>query len=280
MPYVKVGTENSADIKIHYDDRGTGKPIVLIHGYPLNGNSWERQERALLEAGYRCISYDRRGFGQSSQPTVGYDYDTFAADLKALMEQLELDQDVVLAGFSMGTGEVTRYLGTYGSDGVAKAALLGVIPPFLLKTDENEKGVPGEVFDGIKEGIVADRYAFFEEFLQNFNNVDDLGPEKIGEAALRSQFQVAAGSSPYATYACVDTWLTDFRADLPKIDVPTLVVHGTADRILPFESTAARLRDEKLIADLEVVEVENGPHNVGWTHPDEVNKALLEFLGK
>jgi non-heme chloroperoxidase len=280
MPYVKVGTENSADVKIHYEDHGAGKPIVLIHGYPLNGNSWERQERALLAAGYRCISYDRRGFGQSSQPTTGYDYDTFAADLKALLEQLELDQDVVLAGFSMGTGEVTRYLGTYGSDGVAKAALFGVIPPFLLKTDDNEKGVPQEVFDDIKGGIVADRYAFFDEFLQNFNNVDELGPEKIGVAALRSQFQVAAGSSPYASYACVDTWLTDFRADLPKIDVPTLVVHGTADRILPFEATAARLRDEGLIADLEVVEVENGPHNVGWTHPDEVNKALLDFLGK
>jgi non-heme chloroperoxidase len=280
MPYVKVGTENSADIKIHYEDHGAGAPIVLIHGYPLNGNSWERQERALLDAGYRCISYDRRGFGQSSQPTAGYDYDTFAADLKTLLEHLELDQDVVLAGFSMGTGEVTRYLGTYGSDGVAKAALFGVIPPFLLKADDNEKGVPGEVFDEIKAGIVADRYAFFDEFLQNFNNVDDLGPEKIGDAALRAQFQAAVDASPYASYACVDTWLTDFRADLPKIDVPTLVVHGTADRILPFESTAARLRDENLIADLEVVEVENGPHNIGWTHPDEVNKALLDFLGK
>ncbi len=280
MPYVKVGTENSADIKIHYEDHGAGKPIVLIHGYPLNGNSWERQERALLDAGYRAISYDRRGFGQSSQPTSGYDYDTFAADLKTLLEQLELDQDVVLAGFSMGTGEVTRYLGTFGSDGVAKAALFGVIPPFLLKTDDNEKGVPQEVFDEIKDGIGADRYAFFDEFLQNFNNVDDLDPEKIGDAALRSQFQAAVESSPYASYACVDTWLTDFRADLPKIDVPTLVVHGTADRILPFEATAARLRDENLIADLEVVEVENGPHNIGWTHPDEVNKALLDFLAK
>jgi non-heme chloroperoxidase len=280
MPYVKVGTENSADVEIHYRDHGAGAPIVLIHGFPLNGNSWERQERALLDAGYRCISYDRRGFGLSSQPTAGYDYDTFAADLKALLEHLELDQDVVLIGFSMGTGEVTRYIGNYGSDGVAKAALFGVIPPFLLQTAGNEKGVPQTVFDEIKAGIVADRYAFFDEFLQNFNNVDDLGPEKIGEGALRSQFQAAAGSGPYATYACVDTWLTDFRDDLPKIDVPTLVVHGTADRILPFESTAARLRDENLIADLTVVEVENGPHNIGWTHPDEVNSALLDFLGK
>jgi non-heme chloroperoxidase len=251
---------------------------VLIHGSPLDGNSWERQERALLANGYRCISYDRRGFGQSSQPTTGYDYDTFAADLKALLDHLALDQEVVLAGFSMGTGEVTRYLGTYGSGGVSKAALFGVIPPFLLKTDDNPKGVPAEVFDGIKQTVLADRYAWFDSFFANFYNTDVLAPDRIGDAALRASFQVAAGSSPYASYACVDTWLTDFRGDLPKIDVPTLVVHGTADRILPFEATAARLRDEKLIADLTVVSVEDGPHNIGWTHPDETNTALLDFL--
>ena len=278
MPYVKVGTENSADIEIHYNDHGTGKPIVLIHGYPLNGNSWERQERVLLENGYRCISYDRRGFGQSSQPTTGYDYDTFTADLKALLDHLALDEDVVLAGFSMGTGEVTRYFGTHGSAGVSKAALLGVIPPFLLQTDDNPKGVPGDVFDGIKQTVLADRYAWFDAFLADFYNTDVLAPERIGDAALRASFQVAAGASPYASYACVDSWLTDFRADLPKIDVPTLVVHGTADRILPFEATAARLRDEQLIADLTVVEVADGPHNIGWTHSDEVNEALLAFL--
>lgn len=278
MPFVKVGVENTADIEIHYQDHGSGRPIVLIHGYPLNGNSWERQERALLAAGFRCISYDRRGFGASSQPTVGYDYDTFAADLKALLDHLALGQDVVLVGFSMGTGEVTRYLGRYGSAGVSKAALFGVIPPFLLRTNDNPKGVPGDVFEGIKKAIVADRYAYFDQFFANFYNTDVLAPERIGDAALRASFQVAAGASPYATYACVDTWLTDFRADLPKVDVPTLVVHGTADRILPFEATAARLRDEKLIADLTVVEVPDGPHNVGWTHPDQVNTALLEFL--
>jgi len=280
MPFVTVGSENSADIEIHYRDHGSGTPIVLIHGYPLDGNSWERQERALLAAGHRCISYDRRGFGRSSQPTAGYDYDTFAADLKAVLDHLALDEDVVLAGFSMGTGEVTRYLGTYGSAGVSKAVLLGVIPPFLLQTDDNPKGVPGSVFDGIKEAIVADRYAYFDDFFANFYNTDVLAPKRIGEAAVRASFQVAAGSSPYATYACVDTWLTDFRADLPKIDVPTLVLHGTADRILPFESTAARLRDEALIADLTVVPVQDGPHNIGWTFPDEVNGALLDFLGR
>jgi non-heme chloroperoxidase len=278
MPYVKVGTENSADIEIHYRDHGAGKPIVLIHGYPLDGNSWERQERVLLAEGYRCVSYDRRGFGRSSQPTTGYDYDTFAADLKAVLDHLALDQDVALAGFSMGTGEVTRYLGRYGSGGVSKAVMFGAIPPFLLQTDDNPKGVPANVFEGIQQAIVADRYAYFDDFFANFYNTDVLAPERIGDAALRASFQVAAGASPYATYACVATWLTDFRADLPKIDVPTLVVHGTADRILPFDSTAARLRDEKLIADLTVVEVPNGPHNIGWTFPDEVNSALLEFL--
>jgi non-heme chloroperoxidase len=277
MPFVTVGDENGSDIRIHFNDHGFGQPIVLIHGYPLDGNSWERQERVLLEAGYRCISYDRRGFGLSSQPTTGYDYDTFAADLNALLDHLGLD-DVVLAGFSMGTGEVTRYLGTYGSGRVRKAALFGVIPPFLLKTDDNPQGVPGEVFEGIKAAIVADRYAYFDDFFANFYNTDVFAPERIGDAALRASFQVAAGAGPYATYACVDAWLTDFRGDLPKIDVPTLVVHGTADRILPFEATAARLRDEGLIADLTVVEVPDGPHNIGWTHPEEVNAAFLDFL--
>ncbi|MGH1565186.1 alpha/beta fold hydrolase [Mumia sp. DW29H23] len=280
MGKVIVGRENSTDIEIHYEDHGTGRPVVLIHGYPLSGSSWERQERALLAAGYRCITYDRRGFGASSQPTTGYDYDTFAADLKAVLDHLALEEDVALVGFSMGTGEVTRYLGTYGSEGVDRAVLLGAIPPFLLQTDDNPKGVPGSVFEDIKDAVVADRYAYFDDFFANFFNTDVLAPERIGDAALRAAFQVAAGSSSYASYACVDTWLTDFRADLPKIDVPMLVVHGGADRILPFESTAGRLRDEGLIADLRVVEIEDGPHNIGWTFPDEVNAALLDFLGR
>jgi non-heme chloroperoxidase len=275
MPRITVGTENSAPIEIHYEDHGSGDPIVLIHGYPLDGNSWERQERELLANGFRVISYDRRGFGRSSQPTVGYDYDTFAADLNALLEHLELD-DVVLAGFSMGTGEVARYLGTYGSERVRRAALFGAIPPFLLKTDDNPEGVDGQVFEGIKASIVKDRYAYFKDFLDNFYNVDKFMPERITEQAWQASFNVAAGSSPFATYACVGTWLTDFRADLPKIDVPVLVVHGTEDRILPFPSTAARL--PALVNDLKLIPVEGGPHNIGWTHPDEVNQALLEFV--
>jgi non-heme chloroperoxidase len=275
MSRITVGTENSEDIEIHYRDHGAGRPVVLIHGYPLDGNSWEQQERVLLAAGYRVISYDRRGFGLSSQPTVGYDYDTFAADLNALLEQLQLD-DLVLVGFSMGTGEVTRYLGTYGSGRVRKAALLGVIPPFLLKTDDNPEGVDGQVFEDIKAAVVKDRYAYFKNFLDNFYNVDKLMPERISEQAWQGSFNLAAGASPHASYACVDTWLTDFRGDLPKIDVPTLVMHGTEDRILPYDATAKRLPG--LIANLELVTVEGGPHNIAWTHADEVNKTLIEFL--
>jgi non-heme chloroperoxidase len=276
MPSLIVGTENEASIEIHYEDHGSGQPVVLIHGYPLNGNSWERQERELLANGHRVISYDRRGFGRSSQPTVGYDYDTFAADLNALLEHLDLS-DTILVGFSMGSGEVTRYLGSYGSARVRKAALFGAIPPYLLKTDDNLEGVDGDVFEQIKAAIATDRYAWFKDFLDNFYNTDKLMPERISEQAWQASFNVAAAASPFASYACVDTWLTDFRGDLPKIDVPVLVVHGTEDRILPFEATAARLPD--LIDDVKLVPVEGGPHNIAWTHPDEVNDALLEFIG-
>jgi non-heme chloroperoxidase len=275
MPYVTVGTENSADIKIYYEDHGSGQPVVLVHGYPLDGHSWEKQTQVLLPAGYRCIAYDRRGFGHSSQPTTGYDYDTFAADLNALLEHLNLT-GIVLAGFSMGTGEVTRYLGRYGSGRVAKAAMFGVIPPFLLQTPDNPEGVDGQVFEGIKAAIAKDRYAYFKDFFDNFYNTDKLAPERISAQAWQASFNVAAGCSPYASYVCVDAWLTDFRADLPKFDMPTLVMHGTEDRILPYESTAKRLPG--LIKDLKLIAVEGGPHNIGWTHFDEVNTALLEFL--
>jgi non-heme chloroperoxidase len=256
MPRITVGTENSAAIEIHYEDHGSGQPVVLIHGYPLNGASWEKQERVLLQAGYRVITYDRRGFGKSSQPTVGYDYDTFAADLNALLEHLDLT-DVVLVGFSMGTGEVARYLGTYGTARVAKAVLMGAIPPFLLKTGDNPDGVDGAVFDDIKAAVVKDRPAYVKDFLDNFYNVDVLGRTRISEQAWQNSFTVAIGASPYAAHACVDTWLTDFHGDLPKIDVPTLLIHGDADRILPYAVTAARLPG--LIKDLELSLWKAGP---------------------
>jgi non-heme chloroperoxidase len=272
-----VGQENSTPIEIHYRDHGAGHPVVLIHGYPLNGESWEKQERELLAAGYRVITYDRRGFGLSSHPTTGYDYDTFAADLNALLDHMKLEE-VTLVGFSMGTGEVTRYLGTYGSSRVRSAALLGTIPPYLLKAPDNPDGIDREVFEGIKAAIVQDRYAFFKNFLDNFYNVDVLGGSRISDQAWQASFALASTASPHATWACIDTWLTDFRADVAKIDIPTLVIHGTADRLLPFEATAARLPG--LIKDVRLVPVEGGPHNIAWTHPDEVNAALLEFLGR
>jgi non-heme chloroperoxidase len=278
MPLIKVGTENGSDIELHYNDHGTGTPVVLIHGYPLDGNSWERQERALLEHGYRCITYDRRGFGDSSQPTVGYDYDTFAADLKALLDHLALDGEAVLVGFSMGTGEVTRYLGTYGSAGIGRAVLIGSIPPYILQTDDNPQGVPRDAFEGFKQAAAGDRYAFLDAFVGNLY-AGALEPERVSAPALLANHLVAFKSSPYSTYASIDTWLTDFRGDLPRIDIPVLAIHGTADQVLPIDKTARRLRDERLIADLTVVEIDGGPHNVCWTHPDEVNAALLSFLG-
>jgi non-heme chloroperoxidase len=277
MGFITVGEENSTNIDLYYEDVGSGQPVVLIHGYPLNGHSWEKQTKVLVDAGYRVIAYDRRGFGQSSQPVTGHDYDTYAADLNELLEQLEVS-DIVLGGFSMGTGEVTRSLGKYGSDRVEKAVLFGAIPPFLLKTDDNPEGVESSVFDGIKEQAIKDRYVWFKQFFDDFYNVDKFAPDRISDQAWQASFNVAAAASAYSSYACVDAWLTDFRDDLPKIDVPTLVLHGTEDRILPFEATAKRLPD--LIDDVKVVPVEDGPHNIGWTHPEVVNPILLAFLEK
>jgi len=275
MPRITVGQENGQDIVLHFDDHGSGRPVVLIHGYPLDGRSFEKQERLLLQNGFRVITYDRRGFGKSSQPATGYDYDTFAADLKVLLDALDLD-DLVLAGFSMGTGEVTRYLGTYGSARVHKAVLMGAIPPFLLKTPDNPDGVDASVFDGIKQAVLADRPAYFKDFLDNFYNVDVYRGTRISDQAWQAAFATACVASPIAAHDCVDAWLTDFREDVGGIDVPTLLIHGDADRILPYPATAARL--PALVKDLEVVTVAGGPHNVAWTHPEVVNPALLEFV--
>ncbi|MEW2101920.1 alpha/beta fold hydrolase [Streptomyces cellulosae] len=277
MPFITVGQENSTTIDLYYEDHGTGQPVVLIHGYPLDGHSWEKQTAALLAAGYRVITYDRRGFGQSSQPTTGYDYDTFAADLNTVMETLDL-RDAVLVGFSMGTGEVGRYLGTYGSERVAKAAFLASLEPYLVKTDDNPTGVDGSVFEGIEKAVTADRYAYFTAFYQDFYNLDENLGTRISEEALRNSWNVAAGSSPYASIAAVATWTTDFRADLAKIDVPALILHGTADRILPIEATGEPFHQALPQADYVVIE--GAPHGLLWTHAQEVTDALLAFLAK
>lgn len=275
MSYITVGKENSGTIDIYYEDQGSGQPVVLIHGFPLNGHSWEKQVAVLLAAGYRVITYDRRGFGNSSQPSFGYDYETFTEDLNQLIVTLDL-RDTVLVGFSMGTGEVTHYLGKYGSERVSKAVLMAPVPPFLVKTDDNPEGVDRSVFDGIMASIVADRPTYLSTFFKDFYNVDVFHGDRISDDAIRQSWNVAAGASAKATLDCVPSWLTDFRADLPRIDVPILIIQGDADRILPHHSTGARL--PKLIKDSRLVVIPGGPHAINWTHADWVNPALLDFL--
>jgi len=276
MPYITVGKENSGDIDLYYEDHGSGTPVVLIHGWPLSSASWEKQEQVLLDAGHRVITYDRRGFGRSDKPSTGYDYDTFTKDLHTLMTNLDL-HDVTLAGFSMGGGEVARYLGTYGSVRVKKAALISAIPPFLLKTADNPMGVDKSVFDGIQQAIHADRPAFLTAFLSNFYNLDIWLEKRISDEAVRLSWNIGAGASPKGTYDCVSAWLEDFRADLARIDIPVLVVHGDADRICPLVATGKRA--SAAIKGSRFVIIEGGPHGLNWTHAEELNRALLDFIG-
>jgi pimeloyl-ACP methyl ester carboxylesterase len=278
MAFITVGQENSTDIELYYEDQGAGQPVVLIHGYPMDVNSWERQTKALLAAGYRVIAYDRRGFGQSSKTTTGYDYDTFVADLNALLTELDLT-DVVLAGFSMGSGEVARYVGNYGTERIAKVAFLAGLVPFLLHTDDNPTGVPQSVFDGISEAAQADRFSWFRNFYQGFYNLDENLGTRISQDAVEAGMAVAIGSAPVAAYAVVPTWRTDFRGDVAKVKesgIPALILHGTADNISPIDAAARPLH--ALLPDANYVAVEGAPHGLLWTHADEVNAALLSFL--
>lgn len=277
MQYVRVGKENSTNIELYYEDHGSGQPVVLIHGYPLSGASWEMQVPVLLDAGYRVITYDRRGFGKSSQPTEGYNYNTFANDLHELITQLKLE-DFALVGFSMGGGEIARYLATYGSNGVSKAVIIGGVPPFLLKTDDNPEGVDASVFEGIKKAVVADRYAFFTEFFKNFYNSDPLLGNRVSKDVMHASWNLAASASATASLACVSTWIEDFRQDVARIDVPTLVIHGDDDRIVPL--SAAGQRTARLIKGARLFVVKGGPHAIIWTHAEEVNAELLSFLGQ
>src|SRR5437016_9317709 len=272
MAYVTVGKENSSNIDLYYEAHGSGQPVVLIHGYPLSGASWEKQIPVLLTAGHRVVTYDRRGFGKSSQPTAGYNYDTFAEDLHKLVTHLKL-RDFALVGFSMGGGEVARYIGKYGSKGVSKAVFISSVPPFLLKTPDNPEGVDGSVFAGIEKAVAADRYAFFTGFFQNFYNTDVLLGKRVSEQVVQASWNVAASASATARLACVAAWHEDFRENLARINVPTLVIHGDADRILPI--TAAGLRTAKLIKGARLLVVKDGPHCITWTHAEEVNGELL-----
>jgi non-heme chloroperoxidase len=276
MAFLKVGNENKADIEIYYEDCGTGKPVVLIHGWPLSGASWERQSAALLAAGYRVITYDRRGFGRSSQPSTGYDYDTLAGDTSKLIDALDL-HDATLVGFSMGGGEVARYFGKYNEAGRAtKAVFMSSVVPALRHSADNLEGVDPKVFEGIKQGIEADRFAFLDTFFKNFYNKKLVGGTDISDAAIHASYNVAAASSYQAFLNCVDAWLEDFRGDIAQIKVPTLVIHGDSDQILPIAATGKRTA--ALIPGAQLHVVAGGPHGLNWTHATEVNATLLRFL--
>jgi non-heme chloroperoxidase len=275
VPYITVGEENSAPIDLYYEDHGNGAPVVLVHGWPLSGASWEKQAMALMDAGYRVITYDRRGFGRSSRPMWGYEYDTLARDLDMLVSALDL-RDATLVGFSMGTGEVARYLGRYGSARVRRAAFLSSVPPFLLKTDDNPSGVDQGVFDQIMTSLSRDRLAYLTMFLNDFYNVDVLGGSLVSDDVVRFSWNVAADSSPKAIADAVPAWLTDFRGDIPRIDVPALIIHGDADRVMPIGATAMPLHE--MLQGSRMVTVEGGPHGIIWTHADQVNTELMDFL--
>ncbi|PKL61621.1 MAG: alpha/beta hydrolase [Methanomicrobiales archaeon HGW-Methanomicrobiales-2] len=277
MSYITVGKENSGTIDLYYEDHGKGRPVVLIHGWPLSSKSWEKQVPALVDAGYRVVTYDRRGFGNSGKPTFGYDYDTLAEDLHRLMTELDL-RDATLVGFSMGGGEVARYLGTHGSDRVERAVFISAVPPFLLKTSDNPEGVDGSVFDGVMESIIADRLAFLSGFFLDFYNVDVFGGDLVSDEVVRFSWNVAAAASPRGTLDCVSAWLTDFRNDLASIDVPVQVIHGDADRIVPFPASGKRTHE--MLKESRLMVVEGGPHGITWTHAERVNRELLDFLGQ
>ncbi len=275
MPFITVGTENSANIDLYYEDHGAGTPVVLSHGWPLSGAAWEKQVTALLAAGHRVITYDRRGFGQSSKPAIGYTYETFADDLHKLVTKLDL-RDFALVGHSMGSGEVAGYIGKYGTERVGKAVFVSALPPFLLKTADNPDGADGSLFETIKKAIAADRLAYLSSFLANFYNVDELGGKLVSEQVVQFSWNIAAGASPKGTLDCVSAWLTDFRSALSRVDVPTLIIHGDADRILPITATAIPL--SKRIKGARLVVVEGGPHGIAWTHADRVNRELVDFV--
>jgi non-heme chloroperoxidase len=277
MPVVRVGAEDTTNIELYYEDHGAGRPVVLIHGYPLDGRSWEKQPPCLLGAGHRVVTYDRRGFGRSSRPTTGYDYDTFAANLDRLLLTLDLS-DVVLVGFGMGTGEVTRYLSTYGSRQVAKAAFLSPMQPFLLKTSATPHGVELSVFDGVLAAFERDRYAYFATIFADFYNFDELLDSRVSEEVVRARWQVAVGASAYASAAAVPRWITDFRDDIHQIDVPALIVHGMADRMLPIDAIGRPLR--AMLPGAEYLEIDGTPHGLLWTHAEEVTRALVDFATK
>ena len=276
MAFVRVGEQNGTPVELYYEDQGSGSPVVLIHGWPLSGRSWEKQVPALVEAGHRVIAYDRRGFGKSSQPYGGYDYDTFAADLDALLTRLDLS-GVTLVGFSMGGGEVVRYISRYGTSRVSKAVLAAAVPPYLYKSDDNpEGGFDDATIGQFQEAVRTDRIAFLDEFVTNFFVAGDRN-DLVSEPGRLYHREIAAFASPKGTLDCISAFsYTDFRDDVAKVDVPTLVIHGDSDAIVPFEISGKR--SHELIDNSSLVVIEGAPHGFNSTHAEQFNRALLDFL--
>lgn len=276
MPFVSVGEENGRPIELYFEDHGSGRPVVLIHGWPLSARSWEKQTPALVDAGYRVVAYDRRGFGKSSQPWTGYDYDTLAADLNTLLRDLNLSE-VTLVGFSMGGGEVARYIGRYGTGRVAQAVLAGAVAPYLYKSDQHPDGaLDDETIASFEDGVRADRVAFVDGFVTNFFAVGDR-TDLVSEPMRAYHRDIAAAASAKGTLDCIGAFSrTDFRDDLKKFDVPTLVIHGDSDAIVPVEVSGERAHQE--IVGSQLVVIEQAPHGFNTTHADRFNAVLLEFL--
>jgi peroxiredoxin len=267
--------ENSAKVNLYYEDYGNGQPIILIHGWPLSHRMWDTQIEILVEAGFRVIAYDRRGFGQSSKPFSGYDYNTMTRDLKDLIQVLNLKK-VILCGFSMGGGEVARYIGKYGTTNVDKAILISAVTPFLKKTEDNKNAVDESVFQGMRGGIEKDRAGFFKDFGKNFVSYDEL-KDRVSLAQVELNWNIAMQASRKATLDCVDSFgLTDFREDLKAFDIPTLIIHGDSDRIVPFEVSGKKAH--KLIKNSELAIIKNGPHGLTFTHANELNSSILSFI--
>ena len=275
MGTITVGQENSTPIVLYYEDHGSGPVVMLLSGWPLDSRSWEPQTQVLLEAGYRVILYDRRGFGRSSRPTEGYDFDTLAADLDMLLTTLDL-RDVTLIGFSLGTGEVARYIGKYGTARLRSCVFIESLAPSFVKSDENPKGVDQAGVDAVQQAILDDRPAWLTGLLGDFLNLDVYLGKRVSEETVRNAWNAGAGASPFATWACPLTWLDDFHEDIKRIDIPTLILHGTADRILSVEGQGQRLH--AALPDARYVEIEGGPHVMCVTHAKEVNRELLAFL--
>jgi len=275
MGTITVGQENSTPIELYYEDHGSGDPVVLLAGWPLDSRSWEPQVHALLEAGYRVIVYDRRGFGRSSRPTEGYDFDTLADDLHQLLTKLDLHA-VTLIGFSLGTGELARYIGTHGTERLKSCVFIETLAPSFAKSAENPEGVDQAGVAGVQQAILDDRFAWLTGLVENLLNLDDYLGKRVSEQTVRAIWDAGADASPWATWACPPGWLADFSDDITKIDIPTLILHGTADRILPINGQGRRLHAALPAA--RYAEIDGGPHVMGVTHAAEVNRELLAFL--